>query len=122
MPAVHEKHNLATPTPVSAGQRLFAWFGNGQIVALDMGGRVVWSRHLGIEHAPFKTLWGHGSSPTLYRDLLLLLCDHLYDGLLYMTNEVGVVTCGRCPHGRTGVAAPPWRGVLCVSRGRCSRR
>ena len=77
MPAVHEKHNLATPTPVTDGQRVFAWFGNGQIVALDMNGRVVWSRHLGTEHSPFKTQWGHGSSPTLYQDLVLLLCDHL---------------------------------------------
>ena len=77
VPAVHEKHNLATPTPVTDGQRVFAWFGNGQIVALDTNGRVLWSRHLGTEHAPFKTQWGHGSSPTLYQDLLLLLCDHL---------------------------------------------
>ena len=77
VPAVHEKHNLATPTPVTDGQRVFAWFGNGQIVALDINGRLVWSRHLGTEHAPFKTQWGHGSSPTLYQDLLLLLCDHI---------------------------------------------
>ena len=77
IPAVHEKHNLATPTPVTDGGRVFAWFGNGQIVALDLNGRVEWSRHLGTEHSPFKTQWGHGSSPTLYRDLLLLLCDHL---------------------------------------------
>jgi outer membrane protein assembly factor BamB len=82
IPAVHEKHNLATPTPVSDGQRVFAWFGNGQVVALDMDGRVLWSRHLGVEHAPFETLWGHGSSPTLYRDLVLLLCDHLGDAYL----------------------------------------
>jgi outer membrane protein assembly factor BamB len=77
IPSVHEKHNLATPTPVTDGRRVFAWFGSGQIVALDMDGRVVWSRHLGVEYAPFQTLWGHGSSPTLYRDTLLLLCDHL---------------------------------------------
>ena len=73
----HEKHNLATPTPVADGERVYAWFGNGQIVALDLQGRVVWTRHLGAEYSPFKTLWGHGSSPTLYRDLLVLLCDHL---------------------------------------------
>jgi outer membrane protein assembly factor BamB len=36
IPAVHEKHNLATPTPVTDGQRVYAWFGNGQIVALDL--------------------------------------------------------------------------------------
>lgn len=82
IPAVHEKHNLATPTPVTDGTRVYAWFGNGQIVALDMDGRVVWSRHLGTEYSPFETLWGHGSSPVLYGDLLLLLCDHLSDAYL----------------------------------------
>ena len=37
-PSVHEKHNLATPTPVTDGERVYAWFGNGQLVALDMAG------------------------------------------------------------------------------------
>jgi outer membrane protein assembly factor BamB len=82
LPAVHEKHNLATPTPVTDGQRVYAWFGNGQIVALDLEGRLVWTRHLGEELAPFRTLWGHGSSPVLFGDLLILLCDHLKDAYL----------------------------------------
>ena len=75
-PQVHEKHNLATPTPVTDGERVYAWFGNGQVVALDMDGRLLWSRHLGLEYAPFLNQWGHGSSPTLYKDSLILLCDH----------------------------------------------
>ena len=33
--------------PVSDGQMVYAWFGTGQIVALDMNGKVVWQRHLG---------------------------------------------------------------------------
>jgi outer membrane protein assembly factor BamB len=75
-PDLHEKHNLATPTPTTDGKLVFAWFGNGQIVALDMNGRVVWTRHLGVEYGSFKTPWGHGGSPTLYKDTLILLCDH----------------------------------------------
>jgi len=82
LPEVHEKHNLATPTPVTDGERVYAWFGNGQIVALDMGGRLVWTRHLGVEFGPFRTLWGHGSSPVLFGDFLILLCDHLADAYL----------------------------------------
>ncbi len=82
LPAAHEKHNLATPTPVTDGERVYAWFGNGQLVALDMEGRLVWSRHLGVEVAPFRTLWGHGSSPALFGDLLILLCDHLSEAYL----------------------------------------
>jgi outer membrane protein assembly factor BamB len=75
-PEVHEKHNLATPTPVSDGKRIYAWFGNGQVIALDMQGREVWKRHLGQERGSFLNLWGHGSSPALYKNLLILLCDH----------------------------------------------
>jgi outer membrane protein assembly factor BamB len=76
LPGVHDKHNLASPSPVSDGQMVYAWFGTGQIVALDMTGKVVWERHLGKEIAPFEINWGHASSPTLYGDSLLLLCDH----------------------------------------------
>jgi outer membrane protein assembly factor BamB len=75
-PELHEKHNLATPTPVTDGRYLFAWFGTGQIAALDLNGALVWTRHLGREYAPFDINWGHGSSPVLYEDLLILLCDH----------------------------------------------
>jgi len=76
-PELHEKHNLATPTPVADGERVYAWFGNGQLVALELKtGQPVWSRHLGSEIAPFDAQWGHGSSPTRYRDTIILLCDH----------------------------------------------
>jgi outer membrane protein assembly factor BamB len=75
-PALHEKHNLATPTPVTDGERIYAWFGNGQVVALDLQGKEIWKHHLGQEYGSFLNEWGHGSSPALYKDLLLLLCDH----------------------------------------------
>jgi outer membrane protein assembly factor BamB len=72
---VHDKHNLATPSPVSDGTLVFAWFGTGQIAALDRSGAVVWQRHLATENGAFDIQWGHGSSPVLYGDLLILLCD-----------------------------------------------
>ena len=76
LPGVHDKHNLASPSPVTDGQMVYAWFGTGQIVALDLNGKMVWQRHLGQEISPFDVIWGHSSSPTLFGDLLILLCDH----------------------------------------------
>jgi outer membrane protein assembly factor BamB len=76
IPAVHEHHNLASPSPVTDGEYVYAWLGTGQIVALDMNGKVAWQRHLGKEVAPYDVIWGHGSSPVLYGDTLILLCDH----------------------------------------------
>ena len=73
---VHDKHNLASPSPVTDGERVYAWFGTGQIVALDMNGKVAWQRHLGKEFGPFEINWGHASSPALYKDSLILLCYH----------------------------------------------
>lgn len=73
---VHDKHNLASPSPVTDGQMVYAWFGTGQVVALDLNGKVAWERHLGKEVSPFDINWGHASSPALYQDTLILLCDH----------------------------------------------
>lgn len=77
LPAVHQKHNLASPSPVTDGELVYAWFGTGQLLTLNMEGKLVWQRHLGQENSPFTIAWGHGSSPALYRDLLFLLCDHV---------------------------------------------
>lgn len=72
---VHDKHNLASPSPVSDGTLVYAWFGTGQIVALRLDGTLAWQRHLGKEIAPFDIQWGHGSSPAVHGDTLYLLCD-----------------------------------------------
>jgi hypothetical protein len=58
------------------GQRIYAWFGTGQIVALDMSGKMVWQRNLAREYAPVTIIWGPGSSPALYGDTLFLLNYH----------------------------------------------
>jgi outer membrane protein assembly factor BamB len=76
LPGVHDKHNMASPSPVTDGEMVYAWFATGQVVALDMNGTLVWQRHLGQDISPFDVLWGHSSSPTLYEDVLILLCDH----------------------------------------------
>ncbi|HSR50206.1 MAG TPA: PQQ-binding-like beta-propeller repeat protein [Acidobacteriota bacterium] len=82
LPEVHNKNNLATPSPVTDGSMVYAWFGTGQLVALDMQGRQQWERNLADDYAPFQVSWGHASSPTLYKDTLFLLCDHSSESYL----------------------------------------
>jgi outer membrane protein assembly factor BamB len=74
LPDVHDKRNLATPSPVTDGERVYAWFSTGQLAAIDMTGKAVWTRHLGQEYSPFDLDWGHASSPAVYRDRLFLMC------------------------------------------------
>jgi len=76
LPEVHQKTNLANPSPSTDGERIYAWFGTGQFVALDMKGKPVWQKHLAKEYGPYAITWGHSSSPTIYGDTLILQCDH----------------------------------------------
>src|SRR5579872_6387158 len=63
---------FSIPTPVTDGQRVYAWFGSGVAVALDFDGKVLWRR----EHAgPYSVYPGVSSSPVLHGDTLLILCD-----------------------------------------------
>jgi outer membrane protein assembly factor BamB len=72
---------MAVPTPATDGKHLFALFGTGDLVCLDMNGRPLWIRSLAKEYGPFQNRWGMGSSPILIknveaRDLLVVQVDH----------------------------------------------
>ena len=66
------KTGFAAPTPAVDGQRVYAFFDEPGLVALDLDGRVVWKRRLG----PFDAPYNMGSSPVLYKDLVIQCCDH----------------------------------------------
>jgi outer membrane protein assembly factor BamB len=92
LPSVHEKHNLASPSPVADGERVYAWFSSGQFGALDLAGKLVWKKHLGADYGPFEIDWGHGSSPVVYKDQLILLCYHERGSyLLALDSRTGAV-------------------------------
>jgi outer membrane protein assembly factor BamB len=73
---VHDKHNLASASPVTDGERVYAVFGTGQVVAVDLSGRRVWARNLADEFGAWNIQWGHGSSPALHRDTLIVAAYH----------------------------------------------
>lgn len=70
------KSSMATPTPVTDGQHVWAFFGSGDLFCLDLGGNLVWCRSLAQEYEPFQNRFAMGSSPVLVGDLLILQCDH----------------------------------------------
>jgi outer membrane protein assembly factor BamB len=74
---VHDKHNLSTPSPVSDGRVVVAWYGTGQVVAADAAsGKVLWTKHFGKEYGPFEINWGHASSPAMHGDIVIFPCYH----------------------------------------------
>ncbi len=87
LPGVHIKHNLSSPSCVTDGKLVYAWFGTGLVVALSLDGEEAWRRRLGEEASPFDVRWGHGSSPMLYADSLMLLVDHPHDSYLLAVDK-----------------------------------
>jgi outer membrane protein assembly factor BamB len=70
-PAVNLFNSYATPTPVAEAGRLYCDFGTFGTACLDAdSGEVIWKRQLPLEH-----FQGPGSSPALYRNLLILVRD-----------------------------------------------
>src|SRR4051812_6661521 len=69
-------HNMATPTPVSDGNQVWAMFGTGDLACLDKGGKVIWHRNLVKEYGKYKTNHGYGSSPMLEKGKLYIVCMH----------------------------------------------
>ena len=70
------KSSMASPTPVTDGRHVYAFFGTGDVFCLDFSGRLVWQRSLAAEYGEFENRFAASSSPLLLDDLLLLQCDH----------------------------------------------
>lgn len=77
----HETGSLASNSPVTDGERLYAFFGSRGLYCLDLKGAVQWEKNLGR----MQTLHSHGegSSPVLHGDTLIVCWDHEGDSFLY---------------------------------------
>jgi outer membrane protein assembly factor BamB len=69
----------AIPTPVTDGKRVYAWFGSGVLAALDFDGKIVWRWE---RPGPYSVYPGVSSSPVLYKDTILILCDQSKNSFL----------------------------------------
>jgi outer membrane protein assembly factor BamB len=67
---------MAVPTPATDGRRVYALFGTGDLVCVDLDGKPVWMRSLAQEYGPFRNRWGMASSPLLVGGLLVVQVDH----------------------------------------------
>jgi outer membrane protein assembly factor BamB len=61
-----ERSNYASPSPVTDGQRVLFFYGNGDLVAFDFTGRKLWAKNMQQEYGDFCFGWTFSSSPQLY--------------------------------------------------------
>ena len=71
---IHLKNSFASETPVTDGERVYAYFGNQGLYCLDLDGNLLWSRRL--EPRATRNGWGTAASPVLQGDRLVILNDN----------------------------------------------
>jgi outer membrane protein assembly factor BamB len=81
----HLKNSYASETPVTDGERVYAYFGNVGLFCFDMKGKALWSKKFGV----FKTRygWGTAASPVLYRDRIYIVNDNEEQSFILALNK-----------------------------------
>jgi outer membrane protein assembly factor BamB len=71
---VHLKNTYASETPVTDGERLYAYFGNVGLFCYDLDGKELWSETWGS----FKTRfgWGTAASPAYHQGRIFIVNDN----------------------------------------------
>jgi outer membrane protein assembly factor BamB len=70
----HLKNSYASETPVTDGERVYAYFGNVGVFAYDMQGKPAWSRK--FPAARMRYGWGTAASPVLHQGRLYIVSDN----------------------------------------------
>lgn len=72
--ATHVKNSYASETPITDGERVYAYFGNVGLFCYDREGRELWSRKW--EAVKTRYSWGTAASPVLYQDRIYIVNDN----------------------------------------------
>jgi outer membrane protein assembly factor BamB len=70
----HLSNTFASETPVTDGERVYAYIGQVGVFCYDLDGKLLWSHDLGAYRTQGN--WGTSSSPALEGNRLFVLCDN----------------------------------------------
>ena len=86
----HPKSTHADSTPVTDGKYLVVLFGSHGLYAYDLNGKLQWKQDLGLLDSGWfydvDYQWEHGSSPIIYRDLVIIQADVQKDSFIAAFN------------------------------------
>ncbi len=70
----HLKNSFASETPVTDGERVYAYFGNVGLFVFDLKGTLLWKQMFDAKKTRFG--WGTAASPVVYKDKIFIVCDN----------------------------------------------
>lgn len=81
---IHIKNSRASETPVTDGQRVYAYFGNVGVFCYDLDGKLQWKKELQPHKVRYG--WGTAASPVLHGERLFIVNDNDEDSYLLALN------------------------------------
>ena len=76
--SIYKANDPASPSPVSDGKNVYAFFGELGLISYGPDGKERWRLPLG----PFNSFYGMGGSPVLSGNTLVMVCDHRTDSFI----------------------------------------
>ncbi len=80
---LYKDTDSATPSPVTDGEKVYAFFHEAGLVSYDAKGKERWRLGMG----PFRNYYGIASSPVVAGGLVLLLCDQAEGSFLVAVDK-----------------------------------
>jgi outer membrane protein assembly factor BamB len=71
---IHNTNTYASETPITDGERVYAYFGMTGLCCYDLTGKELWRKK--FDSHPMMMGWGTGSSPVLLGDRVFVQCDN----------------------------------------------
>jgi len=68
---LYPENSAATPTPVTDGKRIYAYFGTAGLLCTNLSGETIWT----CRELPYETVYGVAISPVLCDDKIIILSD-----------------------------------------------
>jgi outer membrane protein assembly factor BamB len=81
------QHGFSTATPIVEGDRIYVNFCRGGVLAFDANGKELWKNELGV----YRNGFGSASSPTIYRDYLIVNATTEASGLFALKQATGEI-------------------------------
>jgi outer membrane protein assembly factor BamB len=82
----HPKSSQSSPTPVTDGKTVVAYFGSEGLFAYSTDGKLLWQKDLGVQNAGWffdpDSEWGAASSPVIHKNTVIVLCDRQKDSFV----------------------------------------
>jgi len=114
-------HGFASPTPVTDGKAIYAYFGHAGMVAFNLDGSVLWQTDLGkpSKDAPAATnavtrrgkvlslRWGSAASPVLHEGMVIVNCSEQSNSIRALDCKTGKLVWKRESANLEGCATSP---------------